>query len=277
MATSTTSSLPLEDSFTDIIGKAQRGLSISDEALGKATGLTPQAIQSLKGGTLDATSLSKVAAALRLDATALISLAEGRYHPAVITPPRGLACFNTDFDDMTVNSYLVWDPARREAAFFDTGADGQPMLDFAVAHDLEVKQVFVTHAHMDHILDLDRLVEKTGAKAWVCVKEPLEGIESFEPGRAFKIGNLTVETRETSGHATGGITYVVQGLARTLAIVGDSIFAASMGGGVISYTDAIRNNREQVMTLPDDTILCPGHGPLTSVGEQKVANPFFPA
>jgi len=69
----------------------------------------------------------------------------------------------------------------------------------------------------------------------------------------------------------------VHGLARALAVVGDSIFAASMGGGVISYADAVRNNREQVLTLPEDTILCPGHGPLTSVGEQKVANPFFPA
>jgi len=277
MARSTTPSLPLEDSFTDIIGKAQRGLCISDEDLAKVTGLTPKAIRSLKEGTLDASSLSKVAAALRLDATALISLAEGRYHPAVIVPPEGLACFNTDFDDMTVNSYLVWDPATCEAAFFDTGADGQPMLDFAVAHDLRVKQIFVTHTHMDHILDLDRLIEKTGAKAWVCVKEPLEGAESFEPGRAFPIGNLSVETRETSGHAMGGITYVVHGLTQALAIVGDSIFAASMGGGVISYGDAVRNNREQILTLPGDTILCPGHGPLSSVGEQKVANPFFPA
>ncbi|MEI7962472.1 MAG: MBL fold metallo-hydrolase [Verrucomicrobiota bacterium] len=271
------SSIPLEDSFTDIIGKAQRGLSISDEALAKVTGLNLQTIHSLKGGALDATSLIKVATALNLDATALMSLAEGSYHPAVIVPPEGLACFNTDFDDMTVNSYLVWDPATREAAFFDTGADGQPMLDFANAHNLSVKQIFVTHTHMDHILDLDRLVKKTGAKAWACVKEPLEGAESFEPGRAFMIGNLSVETRETSGHAKGGITYVVQGLARALAVVGDSIFAASMGGGVISYADAIRNNREQVLTLPEDTILCPGHGPLTSVGEQKVANPFFPA
>jgi len=271
------SSIPLEDSFTDIIGKAQRGLSISDEALAKVTGLNLQTIHSLKGGALDATSLIKVATALNLDATALMSLAEGSYHPAVIVPPEGLACFNTDFDDMTVNSYLVWDPTTREAAFFDTGADGQPMLDFANAHNLSVKQIFVTHTHMDHILDLDRLVEKTGAKAWACVKEPLEGAESFEPGRAFTIGNLSVETRETSGHAKGGITYVVHGLARALAVVGDSIFAASMGGGVISYADAVRNNREQVLTLPEDTILCPGHGPLTSVGEQKVANPFFPA
>jgi len=268
-------SIPLEDGYTDIIGKAQRGLSITDESLATRTGLDLAAIRALKDGELDEAALTKVADALGLGADALLALARGSYQPAPITLPEGLACFNTDFEDMTVNSYLVWDPSTREAAFFDTGADGQPMLDFAAAHDLRVTQIFITHIHTDHVLDLDRLIEKTRAHAWVCVKEPLAGAESFEPGRSFTIGNLTVETRETSGHAAGGVTFVVRGLTQPIAIVGDSIFAASMGGGVVSYADAVRNNREQVLTLPDGTILCSGHGPLSTVGEQKTANPFF--
>ena len=56
----------------------------------------------------------------------------------------------------------------------------------------------------------------------------------------------------------------------------EAIFAASMGGGLVSYQDALENNLRQILTLPDDTILCPGHGPLTTVGEEKVHNPFFP-
>ena len=84
-----------------------------------------------------------------------------------------------------------------------------------------------------------------------------------------------METRLTSGHSAGGVTYFIRGLARPVAIVGDSIFAGSMGGGMVSYADALRNNREQILTLPDETIICPGHGPLTTVGEQKAANPFF--
>jgi glyoxylase-like metal-dependent hydrolase (beta-lactamase superfamily II) len=269
--------IPLEDGFTDIIGKAQRGQSITDEALAGLTGISLPVIQSLKAGDLDEAALTKVAGALGLGANALLALAKGTHQPAPVAEPEGLACFNTVFEDMTVNSYLVWDPSTREAAFFDTGADGQPMLDFAAAHDLKVKQIFITHIHTDHILDLDRLLEKTGAHAWVCVKEPLAGAESFEPGRSFTIGNLTVETRETSGHAAGGVTFFVGGLVQPVAIVGDSIFAASMGGGMVSYADAVHNNREQVLTLPDATILCSGHGPLTTVGEQKTANPFFAA
>ena len=68
---------------------------------------------------------------------------------------------------------------------------------------------------------------------------------------------------------------MVEGLAQSLGIVGDAIFAGSMGGGMVSYQDALRTNREQILTLSDETILCPGHGPLTSVGEEKAHNPFF--
>ncbi|MEJ7703226.1 MAG: MBL fold metallo-hydrolase [Geodermatophilaceae bacterium] len=81
--------------------------------------------------------------------------------------------------------------------------------------------------------------------------------------------------RLTAGHSAGGITYVINGLARPVAIVGDSLFAGSMGGGAVSYSDAVRNNVEKILTLPDETIVCPGHGPLTTVGKEKRENPFF--
>jgi glyoxylase-like metal-dependent hydrolase (beta-lactamase superfamily II) len=71
------------------------------------------------------------------------------------------------------------------------------------------------------------------------------------------------------------MTFFVTGLARPVAIVGDSIFAGSMGGGNVSYKDALRNNVEKILTLPDETIICPGHGPMTTVGEEKRSNPFF--
>ena len=75
----------------------------------------------------------------------------------------------------------------------------------------------------------------------------------------------------------GGVTYFIQGTAKPVGICVDWMFAGSMGGGMVSYADALRNNREQILTLPDATIVCSGHGPLTTVGEQKHANPFFAA
>ena len=71
------------------------------------------------------------------------------------------------------------------------------------------------------------------------------------------------------------MTYVVTGLAHPIAIVGDSLFAGSMGGGNVSYRDALQNNLEKILTLPDETIICPGHGPMTTVGEEKQTQPVF--
>jgi len=72
------------------------------------------------------------------------------------------------------------------------------------------------------------------------------------------------------------MTYVIEGLETPIAVVGDAMFAGSMGGGMVSYADALQTNRDKIMTLPDETILCPGHGPMTTVGEEKRHNPFFP-
>jgi glyoxylase-like metal-dependent hydrolase (beta-lactamase superfamily II) len=206
---------------------------------------------------------------------ALGALGEGTYEPAGLSV-KGLASFNSPFGDMTVNSYVIWDEGTREAAVFDTGADASELLDFLLNAGLAAKYLFLTHTHGDHILELDRVVEKTGAAAFVGDKEPaLEGATAFPAGKTFQLGSLRIETRLTWGHAQGGITYVVHGLEKPVAVVGDAVFAGSMGGGGVSYADALRTNREEIMSLPDETVLAPGHGPLTTVGEQKVSNPFL--
>jgi len=187
----------------------------------------------------------------------------------------GMSEFHSVFDDMTVNSYLVWDPATKEAAAFDTGSDVTDMLIAVNRHELHLGQIFLTHGHGDHIFDLERLVEKTGAHARAGEGENVPGAESFRAGAGFSIGNLRVETRLTAGHAKAGITYVVHGLERLIAIVGDAIFAGSMGGGMVSYEQALATNRKEILSLPEATVLCPGHGPLTTVGEQKRVNPFL--
>ena len=138
-----------------------------------------------------------------------------------------------------------------------------------------MKLILLTHAHTDHIADLGRLKKGTGAPVYISERESIPGAETIFEGHEFKVGNLTIKTLLTWGHSRGGMTFFVTGLARPLAIVGDSIFAGSMGGGNVSYKDAIKNNLEKILTLPDETIICPGHGPLTTVGEEKRYNPFF--
>jgi hydroxyacylglutathione hydrolase len=269
--------VPLEDNVGDIIGKAQRGLRISDSELAEKARVSPQKIRELREGNFDELALSRLAPVLGLSDRALCELANGEWQPKKIDERDYLAQFNTHYHDMAVNAYLAWDPASRAAAAFDTGADCSEMVRFANRHKLNVKLILLTHAHPDHVADLPRLREETGGDVFAPAKESVPGAESIEEGKRFQLGNVEIETRSTWGHSPGGMTYVVTGLARPIAIVGDSLFAGSMGGGNVSYDDALENNLQKVLTLPDETIICPGHGPMTTVGEEKAHNPFFAA
>jgi glyoxylase-like metal-dependent hydrolase (beta-lactamase superfamily II) len=268
--------IPLEDNFNDVLGKAQRGLGMSDEALARTAGISVDELARLKGGSFIEEPARKLCPILKLKGEALSRLARKEYYPSDNAPVDGLMAFNTAFEDMTVNAYLVWDPKTSQAACFDTGADCSEMIKFAEEKKLRVQLILLTHTHPDHIADLERLKLATGAAAFVCKLEAIPAVETFEAGKRFVLGTLQIETRQTSGHSRGGITYVIAGLARPVAVVGDSMFAGSMGGGGVSYADALKNNREKILSLPDATILCPGHGPLTTVAQERQNNPFFP-
>src|ERR1700742_3323985 len=116
---------------------------------------------------------------------------------------------------MTVNSYLIWDAESGLAAAFDTGADAMPLVEELKKRNLTLQDVYLTHTHIDHVTELDRLIEKAGGSVGVHVSEaePLEGAATFKPGVTFSLGKLHIETRDTSGHSPGGITYHIHGLS----------------------------------------------------------------
>jgi glyoxylase-like metal-dependent hydrolase (beta-lactamase superfamily II) len=267
--------IPLEDSFTDILGKTQRGLKLTDEVLSRSAGVTVEELSRARRGEVNEAILRKLAGALGLGPARLVESARKAWSPQPIQVA-GLAQFNTPYEDMTVNSYLAWHPQGREAAAFDTGAEAGPMLDFAKANGLLIKLILLTHNHPDHILKLDELKAATGAPAKISALDPTAGAEPFALPQSFKVGGLGIEARLTTGHAAGGITYVISGLERPVAIVGDALFAGSMGGGLVSFAEALANNRKQIFTLSDASVIGAGHGPLTTVGEEKKHNPFYP-
>ena len=127
-------------------------------------------------------------------------------------------------------------------------------------------------------MDLTKLSADGAVTAFVHAREACAGAKTFELGEteSWESGGLKIEPRSTWGHSKGGITYVVSGLEKPVAIVGDALFASSMGGSMVSFSDALATNRKEIFTLPDPTVLCPGHGPLTTVGEEKAHNPFYP-
>ena len=264
--------IPLEDNFADVVSKAQRGLGLADRDLAARAGISLAELDRVKAEHYDAEALRKLAPALGLNAQALTALP--KYLPAAVKVV-GLASFSTAYGGMLVNSYLVWDAASGDAAAFDTGTDCAAILDALRHQNLKLRGIFLTHTHGDHIADLDRLQRETGASVHASSREPLHGAEAFELGQTFACGGLRIEARLTWGHSRGGTTYVIHGLERPVAVVGDAMFAGSMGGGAVSYADALRTNREEILPLPPETVLCPGHGPLTTVAEEREHNPFF--
>jgi hydroxyacylglutathione hydrolase len=269
--------IPLEDNFDDVINKAQRGLKISDAELAERAEVTAIDLAAVKGGQPIDAVIRRVARHLRLSPDALEALAHKRWYPRQAIFPAGFAAFNTAYGNMRVNSYLVWDARAKVAAAFDTGATAEPMLDLIHAESLTLRYVFLTHTHEDHVADLARLAADTSAEVWVHEREPaaLPGARTFKENAHFHIGPLAIKTLLTSGHSPGMTTYYISGLSWPLAIVGDAIFASSMGGSATHFAEQYRNNREKILTLPRDTVLACGHGPLTTLGQEKQHNPFF--
>lgn len=267
----------LEDFSEDVLSKAMSGLGCSKKDLQEKTGLSGEDIEAALEGGNDEETLRPLAEALHLDPDSLVDLANKAWVPEKHQIP-GLQCFVSNYQDiMDVNAYLIWDADTAEAIAFDTGTDASEMIQFIKEHNLKLSAILLTHTHPDHVADLEKLSRETGCDAvFTPGQEPLEGAEPFSQGKTFHAGRLTVDSFLTCGHSRGGTTYDVEGLDRSVAIVGDALFAGSMGGAKISYQDALQTNRKSIFSFAEDTVLCPGHGPMTTVAEEKAHNPFFP-
>ena len=264
----------LEDTFADVLGKALRGQKLTPHAAARQAGLTEAAVASLLDGTFDEAAARTLARTLRLCPDALVRLANGQHAPAV-ERPASLVVATTPFGDMTVNAYLLWDRQNHDAAIFDTGAESASLLESVAALDLNVVAIFLTHSHADHVHALAALKRELGVEAWSSELEPVRGTNTFRPGDLFNAGQHFIRTRLTPGHSPGGTTFVIEGPVVQAAVVGDALFAGSIGGVHDGYAATLENIRREILGLPDDTILCPGHGPLTTVAFEKAGNPFF--
>jgi len=273
--------IPIEDNPEDIISKAQSGLGIADGDLADLARIDRNAIRQLRKGVFNADAARAIAPHLGLNPDALVALAQGDTHPDEIKGD-GLAQFNTHYpvpgyEEMTVNAYLVWDPATGEAAAFDTGANADQMIDTLRRKSWKLTHILLTHTHGDHIQDLEKLQRhlQPGGGVYVHAAEQIAGATSVLDGQTFDLGTLKIVARETSGHSPGGTSYLITGLERPVAIVGDALFAGSIGGIRAHYHQALDMIRERILALDPETIICPGHGPMTTVAEERLRNPFF--
>ncbi|NBB79928.1 MAG: MBL fold metallo-hydrolase [Verrucomicrobia bacterium] len=271
----------IEDDFEDVIGKAMAGLTLSAADLAEKSGLEPAEVDSLLAGQLSVAALRAVAPILGLSADALENLAEQAWYPPAVLPD-WVALFNTPFPvpgyaEMTVNSYLFW--SGPEAIAVDTGADASPLLSEVAQRGLRLKALLLTHTHRDHVAALGAIRAAYPETPVYCPEgEAIPDTVLLKEGARLTCGALEIEARLTAGHSPGALSYCLSERgADTLAFVGDAIFCLSMGKAADAYEQALRQNREKLLSLPETTLLCPGHGPITTVGDEQRRNPFYAA
>jgi glyoxylase-like metal-dependent hydrolase (beta-lactamase superfamily II) len=266
----------LEDNHEDIIAKAMRGKSMGKSMLADAIGVGKTDIENVLSGEVLEGIIAKIGPHLNLDTEKLLIAANKHWSPRT-AETIGVMKFESDFGEMSVNSYVVFDQDSKKAWIFDTGTDCNSLISFIEEDGLKVDSILLTHTHRDHIYCLEQLKSHfLGVDIFVHKSEQLTGTIPIEENFKLRMGAIQLNALHTFGHSVGGVTYLIDGLPCPVAIVGDAIFAGSMGGGMVSYKDALRNNREKIMSLVDPTVICPGHGPMSTIGEEKKFNPFFP-
>ncbi len=194
------------------------------------------------------------------------------------------------------NCSVIGDEATREGLVIDPGDDIEDILGLIRKHNLQVKQIVITHAHIDHVGGAMKLRAATGAPillnqndhallkmldvqaAWIGMASPgkVEIDQSVGQADTVKTGSLAAGVIHTPGHTEGSICLYFP--VEKKLIAGDTLFAGSIGrtdlpGG--SFEKIINSLHEKVLALPDETIVVPGHGPLTTVGEERATNPFL--
>jgi len=272
----------LEDHAGDVVRKARQMAGMDASAVALRLGWEADRLARFEdsGDPGGPVKFDELARSLDLSGGRLQALCAGWLPPLPdLSLWPGFRRFTTSGGGMSVHCYLVWDSTTREAALFDAGFDANEPLAFVAASDLRLRHLCITHSHHDHVGGLEAVRKRhpqvqlhanaTGAPATVRVR----------PGEIFACGGLSIAVRETPGHAADGVTYVVsafEGAAPALAVVGDAIFAGSMGGAKEHGLLARRKVVEEILSLPPDTLVCPGHGPFTTVGMERENNPFFP-
>ena len=194
------------------------------------------------------------------------------------------------------NCSVIGDETSHEAMVIDPGDDVQEVLDLIRKHNLQVKQIVITHAHIDHVGGAMKLRTATGAPillnqndyallkmldaqaAWIGMPSPgkVDIDRSVTTGETVSAGSLTADILHTPGHTEGSICLYFA--ADKKLIAGDTLFAGSIGrtdlpGG--STQKILHSLHHTVLALPDETLVVPGHGPVTTIGEERETNPFL--
>jgi len=266
---SETSETMLEDDFTYVLRKALVGQGISSAEAARRAGLAESDVSAFLGGTFSSRTARKIALVLGLREDALA--AHDTYQPRPVTLA-GVHRLDLPMGGEQVNAWLL----RKDETLilFDAGyktSDLTEVLDSVCGRLPD--RVFITHAHRDHIGALSYLLRAGVPVHAAGIADTIPML----PGDTVQCGPLAVRACDLSGHAVPALGFHVEGLTLPVLVTGDALFAGSIGGCRTPdlYRLALRRLGEVLGPLSDATIILPGHGPATTLGEERAANPFL--
>jgi glyoxylase-like metal-dependent hydrolase (beta-lactamase superfamily II) len=279
--------MPLEDEFCDILKKARtgRGLSVADVSTQSGVSITD--ISALERGepVRDRTAVQALAEALRLRADPLAQIALDKWEPMAQNQPEWIQTVHGSIGGYGVQGYIVSDEG--EAVVIDTAYNAPAMIEVLEKHKLRLVGICLTHGHADHAEGIDRLLDHREAPVYLGPEDiellawrpRAELLAAPADGHTIRVGHRTIHCLATPGHTPGGICYRVDDLSQPVCFVGDTLFAGSIGRSNPSnlYVTHLRSVNYRVLALGPDYRLLPGHGPATTVAEERNHNPFAAA
>jgi hydroxyacylglutathione hydrolase len=196
------------------------------------------------------------------------------------------------------NSYIIWKTGNSRAIVIDPGLQPAEILAVMDKHGLDLQAIWLTHGHADHIAGNAALKQRYPQAA--ILVHPLDAAKLTDPwqnlsaqfglqlvsppadqlineGEILDVGGAQWRVAHLPGHCRGHVVFVSEGLVPTVVLAGDTLFSGSVGRTDFpdgNASDLMRGIRDKLYTLPDSTIILPGHGPSTTIGVEKESNPF---
>jgi glyoxylase-like metal-dependent hydrolase (beta-lactamase superfamily II) len=194
------------------------------------------------------------------------------------------------------NCYIVWDEDEKQGVVIDPGDDAGDILDTIKRLGIKIKYVLATHGHFDHVgavtplrkkLDVDFLAHEddfffiedgeNAARRWgIDIEQPPKPDRFIKDGDKIKVGKFELKVLYTPGHSPGGVCFLYE----NMVFGGDTLFQGSIGRTDFrkgSFEDLSNSIKTRLYSLPDDTIVYTGHGPVTTIGDEKRSNAFVRA
>lgn len=277
--------MPLEDDLCDILKKARTGQGLSVGTVARMTGLPGHDVTALERGDQprDRTEVRALATALGLRASALERITLDKWEPVTREPPPWIETIRGSINGYGVQGYVVHDGG--EAVVIDTAYNAPAILEFIRQHGLRLVAICLTHGHADHAEGIDRLLAHADVPVYLGPEDATllhwaprrDRLAVPSEGQAISVGRYTICCMMTPGHTPGGVCYRLDDPQPPCCFVGDTLFAGSIGRSNPSrlYVAHLRSVRERLLALSCDYRLFPGHGPATTVEEERLHNPFY--